>query len=161
MDLGPVLISDWIHADAFSLYQQELLGHPPQPDSYLMNGKGVFNCTSKTDSKCAGKQNRQEYHFQKGKTYKLSLVNTAVSTQFTFWIDGHNFTIVGTDFVAIHPYATNVVNVAIGRSLLTSDEQPGFATDSKVYRTTLRHNSRSQRDVQSRVRLLDSRNGLY
>ncbi|KUJ17618.1 uncharacterized protein LY89DRAFT_583860, partial [Mollisia scopiformis] len=66
-------------------------------------------------SRCTGRRPRHEIHFHKGRTYKLSLVNTAVTTQFKFWIDGHNFTVVKTDFVPIQPYPAKIVNNAIGQ----------------------------------------------
>ena len=51
----------------------------------------------------------------KGKKYKISLVNAGTSTQFTFWIDGHTFTVVGTDFVPIEGYETDTLNIAVGK----------------------------------------------
>jgi FtsP/CotA-like multicopper oxidase with cupredoxin domain len=113
--IDPILISDWYHEDAFSLYDNELAGHVNIPDSYLMNGKGVYLCNHLTDPRCTGEQPRHEIFFKKGRTYKLSIVNTAVATQFTFWIDGHNFTVVQTDFVPILPYETDTVNIGIGQ----------------------------------------------
>lgn len=114
VDIGPILISDWLHKDAFELYHLELEGKPPTPNSNLMNGKGYYPCCPSLDRQCTGKQPRQTFNFERGKTYKLSIVNTAVSTHFTFWIDGHTFSVVGTDFVPIQPYDTDTINVAIG-----------------------------------------------
>lgn len=116
-DLGPILISDWYHADAFSLYHLEVEGAPPVPNSNIMNGKGVYYCDPMLDPQCTGRQQRYEIKFEAGRTYKLSIVNTAVDTQFTFWIDGHNFTIVQTDFVPIEPYKTNTMNIGIGMAI--------------------------------------------
>jgi len=121
-DLGPVLISDWFHADAFSLYHLEVEAFPPQSDSNIMNGKGVYYCDPLLDPRCTGRQPRHEIYFEAGKTYKLSIVNTAVATQFTFWIDDHNFTIVQTDFVPIEPYTTNIMNVGIGKQRFLREE---------------------------------------
>jgi FtsP/CotA-like multicopper oxidase with cupredoxin domain len=115
-DLGPILVSDWYHADAFSLYHEEVEGGPPVPNSNIMNGKGVYYCDPMVDAQCTGRQPRHQIYFEEEKTYKLSIVNTAVDTQFTFWIDGHNFTIVQTDFVPIKPYTTNTMNIGIGMS---------------------------------------------
>lgn len=118
IDLGPVLISDYFHADAFSLYQFELLGVPPTPDSVVLNGRGPYYCNPDYDWKCTGEVPRTSFNFTSGKTYKMSIVNTALSTHFTFWIDGHTFSVVGTDFVPIKPYDTDTINVAIGKSFL-------------------------------------------
>jgi FtsP/CotA-like multicopper oxidase with cupredoxin domain len=119
VDVGPILITDWYHEDAFRLYHEELDGSLPDPSSNLMNGKGKYYCCSKTDPDCTGKTPApHSINFEKGKTYKLSMVNTATDTHFTFWIDGHNFTVVGTDFVPIQPYHTDTINIAIGKNEL-------------------------------------------
>lgn len=109
MDIGPLLITDWSHKNAFSLFYLELEGNPPVPDSYLMQGKGIYCSPSNV---CTG--SRHVVEFQYGKTYKLSIVNSGTSSQYTFWIDGHTFQVVGTDFVPINPYVTDTLNIAIG-----------------------------------------------
>ncbi|KAH0536677.1 hypothetical protein FGG08_006472 [Glutinoglossum americanum] len=119
-DLGPVLITDWYHKDAFFLFHSELTSSLQSPDSNLTNGKGVYHCCSSKDSpvfdpKCTGNTSRHIAYFDQGKTYKLSIVSTAADMRFTFWIDRHNFSVVGTDFVPIHPYNTSPINVAIGK----------------------------------------------
>ena len=114
-DLGPVFVTDWVHKDAFSLFQLELLGRPPTPDSNLLNGKGPYYCCPSLDKQCTGTTPFTEFNFTADKSYKMSLVNTAVSTHFTFWIDGHDFFVVSTDFVPIVPYRTNTLNIAIGQ----------------------------------------------
>lgn len=117
-DLGPVLITDNFHKTAFSQVQLEYMGRPPSPDSMLMNGKGKYHCCSKcprADANCVGGSERESFNFKKGKTYKMSLVNTATSTHTTFWVDKHNFTVVAADFVPIKPYVASIINVAIGQ----------------------------------------------
>lgn len=114
-DLGPVLVTDWLHKDAFGLFQLELLGRPPTPDSNLINGKGPYFCCPSLDPQCTGRTPFTEFNFNKSSTYKMSLVNTAVSTHFTFWIDGHDFYVVATDFVPITPYLASTINIAIGQ----------------------------------------------
>lgn len=116
-ELEPLLVSDWYHTDAFSLYHSEEIGVPPVPDSNILNGKGVFACDPIHDPRCTGRHLRHEIHFTHGRTYKLSVVNTAAATQFKFWIDGHNMTVVQTDFVPIEPYETDIINIGIGRFL--------------------------------------------
>ena len=114
IDLGHALISDWYHADAFSLYDQELNKHPPVPDSNILNGRGNYTC-SRSDPRCTGKSPRTVFNVTAGRTYKMSLVNIATATHFTFWIDGHNFSVVSTDFVPIKHYDTDTINIAIGQ----------------------------------------------
>jgi len=80
-----------------------------------MNGNGTYYCCTKTDPNCVGNSKLTSFNFEKGKKYKMSLVNTGVSTHMTFWIDKHNFSVVATDFVPITPYNTSILNIAIGQ----------------------------------------------
>lgn len=108
VDLGPVMLSDWYHENPFALFEIALLGVDPNTDSTLLQGQGVY-CDSQA---CSGSY--YEINFQEGTTYKLSVVNGGSSSQFTFWLDGHNFTVVGTDFVPIEPYVTDYLTINIG-----------------------------------------------
>jgi FtsP/CotA-like multicopper oxidase with cupredoxin domain len=110
-DLGPVLLSDWYHTNPFALFEIALLGVDPNTDSTLLQGQGMY-CENQT---CTGSY--YEISFQQGTTYKLSVVNGGSSSQFTFWMDGHNFTVVGMDFVPIAPYVTDYLNINIGNSI--------------------------------------------
>lgn len=115
IDLGPILMADWYHEDAFALYPTEILTpEAPLPESSVMNGKGVFDCDPATDLRCTGQHERHEIIFKKGTTYKLGLVNTGSLLTYKFWIDGHNFTVIQNDFVPIQPYETDVLIVGIG-----------------------------------------------
>jgi len=115
VDLGPVLITDHFHKTAFSQVMLEYLGRPPSPDSMLMNGNGTYYCCPKLDPLCVGQSKLTQFVFEKGKSYKMSLINTGTSTHTTFWIDNHNFSVVATDFVPIKPYNASILNIAIGQ----------------------------------------------
>lgn len=52
---------------------------------------------------------------QKGKRYKLRLINAAVDNQFVVSLDNHNFTVVAADLVPIKPFVTNNLFIAIGQ----------------------------------------------
>ena len=114
-DLGSVLVTDWLHKDAFGLFQLELLGRPPTPDSNLLNGLGPYYCCPGLDTQCTGNVPFTEFNFNKSSTYKMSIVDTAVSTHFIFWLDGHDFHVVATDFIPIQPYQASTINIAIGQ----------------------------------------------
>ncbi|THC94359.1 hypothetical protein EYZ11_006157 [Aspergillus tanneri] len=116
VDLGPLLISDWYHHDAFGLFHYEIASeHAPLPLTTILNGKGVFDCDPDTDSRCTGKHERHEIVFKRGKKYKLGLINTGSLLTYKFWIDGHNFTVIQNDFVPIKPYVTDVLIVGIAQ----------------------------------------------
>ncbi|KAF2151547.1 multicopper oxidase [Myriangium duriaei CBS 260.36] len=115
IDLGPVLLTDNFHRTASSQVQLEYLGRPPTPDSYLLNGNGTYYCCPRLNANCTGDSKITTFYFEQGKTHKFSLVNTATATHMTFWIDNHDFYVVGTDFVPIKPYPASIINVAIGQ----------------------------------------------
>ena len=55
---------------------------------------------------------------ERNKKYKIGIINSSTLLTYTFWIDGHDLIITGTDFVAIEPYRVSVLNVGIGKRLL-------------------------------------------
>lgn len=117
VDLGPLSITDWYHQDAFSLWYIEKAGTPaPRTPSKLMNGKyGTVNCVP-DPSKCVpGEASPFTQVFEKGKRYLWRIINMSAVAHYTFWIDGHNFTVISTDFVPITPFETHNITVAIGQ----------------------------------------------
>jgi FtsP/CotA-like multicopper oxidase with cupredoxin domain len=121
VDLGPVSITDWFHTSAFQEYFIQLqFGNPPVgADNGLINGRNMFN----------GSGEYSQFKFEKGKRYRMRLINTSTNTHFKFWIDQHVMTVQGSDFVAIQPYQTEVLNIAIGI--------PKFSLQADVGRTTI------------------------
>ncbi|KAK6529361.1 hypothetical protein TWF281_008538 [Arthrobotrys megalospora] len=110
-----LMLTDWFHTSAFTLFYNEVHGAPPIPDSKLLNGKWKFPCNS-TDPRClSNKGGFADIVFEKGKKYKLRLINMSTTFMQTLWIDGHSFTVAAADFVPIEPYKTDVINVAIGQ----------------------------------------------
>lgn len=115
VDLGPWLLSDWFHADFFSLYQVGLVsGLSAIPETSVLNGKGIFDCERGNYTACTGQAEYFEVTFVEGTKYKIGIVNTGTLLTYTFWIAGHNFTVVETDFVPIEPFTTAALNVGIG-----------------------------------------------
>jgi FtsP/CotA-like multicopper oxidase with cupredoxin domain len=51
------------------------------------------------------------------KRYLLRIINTSLDTGYIFSIDNHTFTVIASDFVSIHNYTTNQLNIAIGRRM--------------------------------------------
>ena len=54
-------------------------------------------------------------HVEKGKKYKIRLINVGVDNHFKVSLDQHTFTVVLADFVPIEPYTANWIFIAIGR----------------------------------------------
>ncbi|KAK6538547.1 hypothetical protein TWF694_010126 [Orbilia ellipsospora] len=127
IDAGPLLIGDWYHEDAFSLYyrETELHGGPPPPDSKLINGMGNFTTVSETGIvsrgcepgtlNCEPVTSIYNTTVQRGKKYKFRIVNTSVTSHLTFSIDGHQLQVISADFVPINPYTVSNLTVAIGQ----------------------------------------------
>lgn len=116
VDLGPWLLSDWYHADVFSLDHIGITTNLAAiPESSVLNGKGVFACNAANDTQCTGEAEYFQVVFDKGTKYRIGLVNTATILTYTFYIDGHNFTVSAIDFVPIEPFVTDVLNIAIGQ----------------------------------------------
>lgn len=116
VDLGPWLLSDWYHADVFSLDQVGITTkHEPVPESSLLNGKGVFPCDPANDTRCTGDGEYFQVVFEPDTKYRIGLVNAGSTLTYTFYIDGHNFTVSEIDFVPIEPYVTDALNIANGQ----------------------------------------------
>ncbi|KAK5654600.1 hypothetical protein OQA88_7230 [Cercophora sp. LCS_1] len=116
VDLGPWLISDWYHENAFELLYYEFhTDRAAIPVSMVLNGHGRFACNT-TDPRCANPNNDlYNVTFVEGTKYKIAIANTGTLLTETFWIDGHNFTVITNDFVAIEPYTTDVITLGIGQ----------------------------------------------
>ncbi|KAK9784078.1 putative Oxidoreductase [Seiridium cardinale] len=116
IDMEPLLITDWYHADAFSYFHEEITDHAHIPTGTLLNGKGVYDCDPARDSRCLSPQGeRHKIQFEKGKKHKLRIVSSASLATYKFWVDGHNFTVISTDFVPIKPYVTDVLIVGVAQ----------------------------------------------
>jgi len=131
------MLTDWYHDDAFSLYYQEIMPVPPSSflsgtPSVLVNGQGRFTQVVNNGSKVIFGCREEEEHCKPEKAstyrtninpsqdkdnvavYKYRIINMSTATHFTFWIDGHDFWVVATDFVPIVPIKRQFLNVAIG-----------------------------------------------
>lgn len=116
VDLGTLLLTDWSHTSAFIRWTDGAdQGIPPTLENGLINGTNTYNCTGSTDSACFGNGTRFETTFAPGTKYLLRLVNTAIDGYIRFAIDGHNFSVISNDFVAIIPYTTDNLLIGIGQ----------------------------------------------
>ncbi|KAL7275104.1 hypothetical protein RUND412_001980 [Rhizina undulata] len=115
VDLGPIMITDWYHQSAYSLWYQTQTNPDPNAQNGLINGKNYYDCTSSTDSNCLGNGTRFETTFTKGQKYRMRFINSAVDTHFKLAIDNHTFTVISADFVPIVPYNTKYLSIGIGQ----------------------------------------------
>jgi FtsP/CotA-like multicopper oxidase with cupredoxin domain len=113
-DQGVILLNDWDVSTVDELWNIAQRTGAPTVDNALINGMNVFG--EHGDSSQTG--HRFNMSFTPGMKYRLRLVNAACDTHFKFSIDHHPFTVIAADLVAIQPYTTTTLNVAIGRQLL-------------------------------------------
>lgn len=117
VDLGPIIVTDWYHETAFSLWHLAQSGGPPSAQNGLINGTNTFDCSGSTDTNCVGGGANFEFpEFEYGKKYLLRFVNTATDTFFKLSLDGHSMTVVAADFVPITPFTTDYLSIGIGKS---------------------------------------------
>ncbi|ESZ96035.1 laccase precursor [Sclerotinia borealis F-4128] len=120
IDLGPVMLSDYIHQSYRGVIEGVAAKVPigpifPHVDNNLINGKGIFNCNSTPGGICTPDAGLSKFKFTKGKTHRLRLINAGSAGTQKFSIDGHQLQVTAVDYVPIIPYTTNVVTLAIGQ----------------------------------------------
>jgi FtsP/CotA-like multicopper oxidase with cupredoxin domain len=106
-DLGPVMVQDWYHAPAFEDWFNVRVNGPPPGDNGLFNGKNKLN---------GGGEYTEFKGLIPGKKYRIRLINSSTDQHFKFWIDQHKMTVQAADFVAVEPYETEVLDIALGIS---------------------------------------------
>jgi FtsP/CotA-like multicopper oxidase with cupredoxin domain len=106
IDLGSVMINDWLHVSAFSEFFniESVTGTGASAANGLFNGKGKWNDGGQWTN----------LTFTAGKKHRLRLVNSGTDVFFKVMLDGHTMTVMAADFVPITPYQTQVLNIGIG-----------------------------------------------
>ncbi len=116
IDLGPILVADWIHDTAFSAFDCEAhecksVMSPPRADSIVVNGLGHY--------RSGGTVTGSYYNitFTPGKKHLLRLINGSCGSNFIFSIDNHTMNVVASDLVAMENFTTDYLFLGIGRHL--------------------------------------------
>lgn len=121
IDLGPIFLTDWFHKSAFISWAESAMygGFPvrpsPNPPNGLINGTNTFPCDESDDPACLGTGKRSETVIQKGKKYRLRLLDSQTDGWMKFSIDGHKLTVIAADLVPIVPYQTDSVILTAGQ----------------------------------------------
>ncbi|KAL1646837.1 laccase, multicopper oxidase, benzenediol:oxygen oxidorectuctase [Diplodia intermedia] len=118
VDLGPVALTETYDETAWTKNWLALhVAAPPQPINILFNGSMV-------NTAGGGKYNT--ITVTKGKTYRLRLINMSVDTFFVFSMDGHQFQIITSDLVPVHPYNATSIMMGIGQryDIVFTADQP-------------------------------------
>ncbi|KAK3348239.1 multicopper oxidase-domain-containing protein [Neurospora tetraspora] len=115
-DLGHLFLSDWSHVDVFTRWFAARNGQPPALESGLINGTNKYDCSnSTTDPNCTGRGVKLTTVVEKGKKYRLRLVNAAIDGVFQFSIDKHKLKVIAADLVPIKPYSTSSLKLTEGQ----------------------------------------------
>ncbi|CAG8646099.1 5917_t:CDS:2, partial [Ambispora leptoticha] len=70
----------------------------PSPDNGLINGRNNYNCTkAPAGSKCTPNAGYAKFKFERGKRYRLRLINTSGAALIFFSIDNHVLNIIEAD----------------------------------------------------------------
>lgn len=136
IDIGPVLLEDWFHADYYSLVENTMNGRFPPSNNNLINGKMQYPCAN-TTLPCSPNAGISKFKFESGKKHLLRLINAGAEGTEKFSIDGHSLTIVAQDFIPVEPYTTNVVTLGIGQRTDIIVEATGNPGDSYWMRSQL------------------------
>ena len=108
IDIGPILIQDYVHDSAFIVYQQEVTPNSfARADSIVVNGTGHDPVT--------GTGSYFETVFTPKKKHLLRLVNGSAGTHYIVSFDNHTMTVVQNDLVPIEPYTTTSLSIGIGK----------------------------------------------
>lgn len=112
-----LLMSDWVHNSAFWEFDEQAkpIIQPVKADTIVLNGKAGMNAVG---GKGVSPRDINSYNVVRltpGKRHRLRVINGGAATAFVFSIDDHNMTVISNDLVAIEPYATSFIVVAIGQ----------------------------------------------
>lgn len=107
VDLGTVILQDWYHTPAFELWFTARQKPPVPSDTALINGK----------NKRGSLGSYSEFKFERGKKYRMRIINASVDNHFKFSIDNHTMTVQAADFVPVQPYEQTVLSIALGNEL--------------------------------------------
>ncbi|KAJ5902064.1 hypothetical protein N7495_002592 [Penicillium taxi] len=138
IDLGPVFLSDWYHADYVEVVQS-VVGLPaPTTQAYsdnnLINGRMPFDCSNPNITTnhltCSSNATYSKFQFTKGKTYRLRVMNVSSQGFQRFSIDNMNMTVIANDFIPIVPYETDVLSIGIGQRADILIHATGDSTDA-------------------------------
>ncbi|KUI58907.1 Laccase-2 [Cytospora mali] len=123
VDLGPVLIQDYVHDSSFVRYSEETSSVPgsfARADSIVVNGAGHDPLT--------GNGTYFETTFAPKKKHVLRLINGSAGTHYVVSIDNHTMTVIENDLVPIEPYNTTALSIGIGQRymvIVDADQEPG------------------------------------
>ncbi|KAK7458870.1 hypothetical protein VKT23_009880 [Stygiomarasmius scandens] len=102
-----LMVYDWYHDDASSIVNELLstdgyegTAAAPSPQSGLVNGMGVFNCSlleDDNDSNCTTPSSYPVFNVETGKKTRFRLINAGSHAMFYFSVDNHTVQVIEAD----------------------------------------------------------------
>eukprot|EP00475_Leptophrys_vorax_P012633 TRINITY_DN19031_c0_g1_i1.p1 TRINITY_DN19031_c0_g1~~TRINITY_DN19031_c0_g1_i1.p1 ORF type:complete len:612 (-),score=122.60 TRINITY_DN19031_c0_g1_i1:1169-3004(-) len=116
-----LVLQDWYHnysddVAAFYLSSQSG-GIAPIPDSGLINGRGIFNCSWAFDKTCKQRDFKELFHttLVVGRTYRFRLIGAMSYATYLFSIDQHNLLVIELDGADVQKTPMQLVEVNPGQ----------------------------------------------
>jgi FtsP/CotA-like multicopper oxidase with cupredoxin domain len=116
----PIMLSDWNHEPLEHTIRGTTFGDTFKIDNILINGKNFLEDSPNPSE-------RYQLNFERGKTYRLRLINAAIDTTFLFSIDNHEMEVIAADFVPIEKYPAKTLRITMGQryDVLVTANQDG------------------------------------
>ncbi|KAI0393026.1 multicopper oxidase [Xylariaceae sp. FL0594] len=122
VDLGPIMVNDWWHAD-YRKTVADVLSPASDgratSDNNLINGRMNYDCDAllppSDKAKCTSNAGLSKFKFIPGMTHRLRFINAGAEGTQRISIDEHVMTVIANDFVEVRPYETKVVTLGVGQ----------------------------------------------
>jgi len=126
-----VMLSDWYHQPTGPLLAHylspESAGREPVPNSGLINGKNIFDCSKVQPANLeCNPGERSVFHFLPGRRYRLRLINTSAAAAFLFSVDEHKLQVIEVDGTDINPIMVDSLPINTGQRysvILTTNQE--------------------------------------
>ena len=125
-EAGLIWLTDWDHRTADAMYPAAETGGEPEMQTGLFNNTNIWTLDNGT---VVGQ--RFETSLTPGNSYRLRVINSAMSTLFKFEIDNHNLTVIAADLVPVEPYTVETLAVGVAQrfDVILTLNQADVATD--------------------------------
>lgn len=111
-----IVLSDWSHLSGKVNLNWFLSpasgGNEPIPYSGLIDGHGSYPCDNTTLPCDPQKQHPAAFHVERGKRYRVRIINASAMAVFLFSIDGHVLNVIEVDGVDTVKVALNRIPIA-------------------------------------------------
>lgn len=115
-DIGPVMLHDYYYSSYYDLVEDimgtDLTKVRPSSNNNMINGIGCppNTTTSQPPVSC---KSLQHFKVEKGKKYRMRLINTSAALIQKFSIDDHSLTVIAYDFVPIQPITQQIITLGV------------------------------------------------